>query len=204
MDERQGAPGVRTVPPGGGEVIGDAPDRRVEILADVPELRATWSRFGPGRAGADLHVHRRHRVLFYVLTGESVLLLGPEGAPVRAAPGTLAVLPPLVVHGVRRGRGRRALPEPPHAGRGLCGLPASAPGWRVTERVAQEGITMREVPTDGTAPLPARPAPDRGVLAAYVLEGEAAGSWVQAPPGVALVLPPAPGRPAAVLEIHAG
>ena len=45
-------------------MIGDAPDRRVEILSDHDALHATWSRFGPHRDGADLHIHRRHTDLF--------------------------------------------------------------------------------------------------------------------------------------------
>jgi hypothetical protein len=52
------------IAPRAGEVVGDAPDRRVEILADHDALHATWSRFGPGREGADLHVHRRHTDVF--------------------------------------------------------------------------------------------------------------------------------------------
>src|SRR4029079_3090113 len=40
---------ISVIPPRGGEVIGDAPERRVEILADHDTLNATWSRFGPGR-----------------------------------------------------------------------------------------------------------------------------------------------------------
>jgi mannose-6-phosphate isomerase-like protein (cupin superfamily) len=89
--------------PGGGEVIGDAPDRRVEILAEHDALHATWSRFGPGRAGADLHVHRRHSDLFYVVQGELTVRLGPQGEEVVARPGTLVRVPPLVVHGFRNG-----------------------------------------------------------------------------------------------------
>jgi mannose-6-phosphate isomerase-like protein (cupin superfamily) len=89
--------------PGGGEVVGDSADRRVEILSDQDALHATWSRFGPGRAGADLHVHRRHTDVFYVLAGELTLMLGPEGEEVVAAAGTLARVPPLVVHGFRNG-----------------------------------------------------------------------------------------------------
>ena len=92
---------VVIVPPGGGEVIGDGPDRRVEILSDVDGLHATWSRFGPGRDGADLHIHRRHTDLFYVLTGELAVRLGIEGDEVPLPAGTLARLPPLVVHGFR-------------------------------------------------------------------------------------------------------
>ena len=67
------------IPPGGGEVIGDSPDRRVEILSDHDALHATWSRFGPRRDGADLHVHRRHTDLFYVLEGELTVRLGRRG-----------------------------------------------------------------------------------------------------------------------------
>jgi quercetin dioxygenase-like cupin family protein len=89
------------VPPAGGEVIGDAPDRRVEILSDHDALHATWSRFGPHRDGADLHIHRRHTDLFYVLEGELTLRLGPEGEGVPVPAGTLARVPPLVVHGFR-------------------------------------------------------------------------------------------------------
>jgi mannose-6-phosphate isomerase-like protein (cupin superfamily) len=91
------------IAPEAGEIIGDAPDRRVEILSDHDALHATWSRFGPRREGADLHVHRRHTDLFYVLEGELTIRLGPEGRPVVVAAGTLARVPPLVVHGFRNG-----------------------------------------------------------------------------------------------------
>src|SRR3954467_9425135 len=89
------------IPPGGGEVVGDAPDRRVEILSDCDELHATWSRFAAGREGADLHVHERHTDLFYVLDGELTVRLGPEDAAATVPAGTLARVPPLVVHGFR-------------------------------------------------------------------------------------------------------
>jgi mannose-6-phosphate isomerase-like protein (cupin superfamily) len=91
------------IPPGGGEVVGDSPDRRVEILADHDALHATWSRFGPRREGADLHVHRRHTDLFYVLEGELTIRLGLEDAAVAVPAGTLVRVPPLVVHGFRNG-----------------------------------------------------------------------------------------------------
>ncbi|HKH29475.1 MAG TPA: hypothetical protein VKA45_00345, partial [Gaiellaceae bacterium] len=58
------------IPPAGGEIIGDSADRRVEILSDDETLDATWSRFGPRREGADLHIHRHHTDMFYVLDGE--------------------------------------------------------------------------------------------------------------------------------------
>jgi quercetin dioxygenase-like cupin family protein len=94
---------TRVVPPGGGEIIGDSPDRRVEILSDDDALNATWSRFGAGRDGADLHVHRRHTDLFYVLEGSLTLRLGAAGEEVAVPAGTLARIPPLVVHGFRNG-----------------------------------------------------------------------------------------------------
>ena len=89
------------VPPGGGEIVGDAPDRRVEILGDHEALNATWSRFGPGREGADLHIHRRHTDCFYVLDGSLTLRLGLEDEPVAVPAGALVRVPPFVVHGFR-------------------------------------------------------------------------------------------------------
>lgn len=91
------------IAPGGGEVLGDAPDRRVAILCEHDALHATWARFGPRREGADLHVHRRHSDFFYVLEGELTVLLGREGEAVVVPAGTLARVPPLVVHGFRNG-----------------------------------------------------------------------------------------------------
>ena len=96
-----GAPAV--IAPGEGEVIGDAPDRRVEILVDHDALHATWSRFGPRRDGASLHVHHEHTDLFYVLDGELTVRLGPEGDERAVPAGSLVVVPPLVVHGFRNG-----------------------------------------------------------------------------------------------------
>jgi mannose-6-phosphate isomerase-like protein (cupin superfamily) len=89
------------LPPGGGEVVGDAPDRRVEILCDRDELHATWTRFGPGRDGALPHVHRRHNDLFYVLAGELTVGIGPDVEETTLQPGTLVLAPPLVVHAFR-------------------------------------------------------------------------------------------------------
>jgi mannose-6-phosphate isomerase-like protein (cupin superfamily) len=91
------------IPPGGGEVIGDAPHRRVEILSDDESLSATWSRWGSHRVGADLHVHRHHSDLFYVLEGELTVRLGVKDEPVVVRAGTLVRVPPLVVHGFRNG-----------------------------------------------------------------------------------------------------
>jgi quercetin dioxygenase-like cupin family protein len=93
------------IPSGGGEVVGDRPDRRVEILSDHEALHATWSRFAPGREGAPVHVHRHHTDLFYVLAGELTVMLGSQGRAVVVPAATLARVPPLVVHGFRNGSG---------------------------------------------------------------------------------------------------
>jgi mannose-6-phosphate isomerase-like protein (cupin superfamily) len=83
------------------EVIGDAPDRRVELLCDDDALHATWTRFGPGRDGADLHVHYEHTDLFFVLAGEFTARLGPDGDERVLREGTLVEIPSPVVHGFR-------------------------------------------------------------------------------------------------------
>lgn len=89
------------VPFGGGEAVGDSSDRRVEILSEHETLHATWSRFGPHRDGANLHVHRLHTDLVYVLEGELTVALGVEDERVVVPAGTLARVPPLFVHGFR-------------------------------------------------------------------------------------------------------
>jgi mannose-6-phosphate isomerase-like protein (cupin superfamily) len=132
------------LPRGGGEVVGDSADRRVEILSDAHELNATWSRFGPHREGADLHVHRRHSDLFYVLEGELTLRLGPTDEPRVALPGTLVRVPPLVVHGFRNGSDAE-----------LRYLNLHAPGQRFADylRALRDGRTFvydqEDPPADG-------------------------------------------------------
>ena len=79
-------------------------------------LHATLSRFGPGRDGADLHVHTEHSDLFYVLEGELTVRLGVEDEQVTVPAGALARVPPNVVHGFRNASdGRDALPELPRS-----------------------------------------------------------------------------------------
>jgi mannose-6-phosphate isomerase-like protein (cupin superfamily) len=89
------------VSPGGGDVIGDSPTRRVEILSDQPPVHATVARLAAGQEGADLHVHYEHSDLFYVLAGEVTVRLGVEDRPLMVPAGALARVPPGVVHGFR-------------------------------------------------------------------------------------------------------
>jgi mannose-6-phosphate isomerase-like protein (cupin superfamily) len=132
------------IEPGGGEVVGDSPERRVEILSDHEAVHATWTRYGPHREGADLHVHRRHSDLFYVLDGELTVRLGVEDRLVAVGPGTLVRVPPLVVHGFRNA-----------ADGELRYLNLHAPGERFADflRALRDGRTFaydqEEPPDDG-------------------------------------------------------
>ena len=87
--------------PGEGEVVGDVPERRVEILCDRDELVVTWTRFGPHHDGASPHIHRTHSDLFFVLGGELTFFVGPEAEERVLSAGTLAFAPPQLVHGFR-------------------------------------------------------------------------------------------------------
>ncbi len=182
---------MSVVPPGGGEVVGDAPDRRVEILCEDDAVHATWTRMGPGRDGADLHVHRTHTDVFYVLAGELTVKL-PEGEAGVPA-GTFVRVPPMVAHGFRNagaeelrylnfhapgagfadymrglGRGERVPfdQEPPPE----TGVRPSAEIEIVRGGVSVGGLSIAEAESADDA------------FAAYVLEGPDAGTWAQGAP----------------------
>jgi mannose-6-phosphate isomerase-like protein (cupin superfamily) len=201
---------MKVIPPRAGEVIGDSPDRRVELLSDVDSLHATWSRFGPRRAGANLHIHHHHSDLFFVLAGELTVKLGPEGDETVAPVGTLVRIPPLVVHGFRNGSDAEVRYLNFHApGRGFAdymrglsdfdqddpppdgGRPASEASITDGEGLLSESdeITVA-VHRDGGE------SDGDGDASRYVLEGELVvtvgdgevrateGTWVQVPAGV--------------------
>ena len=63
-------------------------------LVDVIELR-----YAAGEPGPRPHVHREHADAFYVLEGEPVFRLGPDGERVIAPAGTSVVVPAGVIHG---------------------------------------------------------------------------------------------------------
>ena len=108
------------------EVLGDAPDRRVELLLRARRrCTSTLSRYGPGRAGADLHVHHEHTDIFYVLEGELTVMLADEEVVV--GPGELVHVPPHVVHGFRNASDADVqLPQLPRPGRRVRRLHARA------------------------------------------------------------------------------
>ena len=150
------------IPPGRREVVGDSPDRRVEILSDDASLNATWSRFGPGREGAGLHIHLHHTDLFYVLAGDLTVRLGVEDREVATPAGTLARVPPLVVHGFRNGSDSEEVRY----------LNLHAPGASFADylRAGRDGrpfaFDQHDPPGDGVRPASeavAAAAPDPGV-----------------------------------------
>ena len=130
--------------PGEGEVVGDSsPAKRIELLCDRGQLCVTWTRMGAGMDGASPHVHRAHSDLFYVLQGELTFLLGPEREERVLPAGTLALAPPLVVHGFRNGSDTE-----------LRYLNFHAPGGGFADyiRGAAPGFDSEDPPADGGRP----------------------------------------------------
>jgi quercetin dioxygenase-like cupin family protein len=201
------------IPPRGGEIIGDAADRRVEILCDEDPLHATWTRFAAGRDGADLHIHHHHTDLFYVLAGELTLRLGVQGEEIPVPAGTLARVPPLVVHGFRNAADTELRYLNFHAPG--CGFADYMRGLRDGRRVdfdqydppaqdarpasdavvdaagEHEAITITEVRGEAAGP---RHADADNLHAIYVLEGEltvtAGDRELAAPAGSWVQIPP--------------
>jgi mannose-6-phosphate isomerase-like protein (cupin superfamily) len=84
-----------------GETVTGKPERTIRILADLPELCLTWTRYVSGEEGPGPHIHKEHVDAFFILTGELVFRVGPELEPVTAGPGTFVAAPPHVVHTFR-------------------------------------------------------------------------------------------------------
>ena len=81
----------------GETMAGRTDDRRATLLVDTDELTVTEFFYGPGERGARPHVHHRHADGFLVVEGELTVAVG--SGSLRAAAGTLVILPPDVVHG---------------------------------------------------------------------------------------------------------
>jgi mannose-6-phosphate isomerase-like protein (cupin superfamily) len=85
--------------PGEGEMITDREARSIAVKGAHDLVDVTETRYAAGERGPDPHVHHGHADGFYVLEGELVFGLGPDGAERVAAPaGTLALVPAGVVH----------------------------------------------------------------------------------------------------------
>jgi quercetin dioxygenase-like cupin family protein len=131
--------------PGEGEVVGDSRERRVEILCDRDELCVTWTRFAPGRDGADPHVHRHHTDLFYVLGGELTVGLGADRQETAVPAGSLVIAPVLVVHAFRNASPTEELRY----------LNFHAPGGGFADylRGVTPGFDSEDPPADGGRPV---------------------------------------------------
>jgi mannose-6-phosphate isomerase-like protein (cupin superfamily) len=84
-----------------GETIRDEPNSTVRILADLPEVVVTWTRYVEGEDGPGPHIHKEHVDAFFVLSGQLAFRVGPELEKVTAGPGTFVLAPPHVVHTFR-------------------------------------------------------------------------------------------------------
>jgi hypothetical protein len=93
--------------------------------------------------GAAPHVHRAHCDLFYVLAGELTFLVGPDREERVLSVGTLALAPPLVVHGFRNGSDSE-----------LRYLNFHAPGGGFADylRGVSAGFDSEDPPADGGRP----------------------------------------------------
>jgi mannose-6-phosphate isomerase-like protein (cupin superfamily) len=207
---------LSVVAPRAGEVVGNRPGRRVEILSDRDPVHVTLSRFGPGMEGADLHVHHRHSDLFYVLEGELTVRLGVEDEQVTVPAGSLARVPPLVVHGFRNASDSDFRYLNMHApGSGFAGYmralrdgrrfaydqhdPPAEGARPISDAVVESGTRIGdgvELLTDAEAirVTRVRGSSERraydALVSYYVLEGELALDDLRAPAGSWLQVPP--------------
>jgi len=124
-----------------GETIGGRqPDRRATLLVDTDELTVTEFDYGPGKRGADLHVHHEHADAFLVIEGELALRYRDGAFP--AAAGSLVLLPPDVVHGFDNG---------PSARSRFYNLHMPASGFADYMRGRNPGFDQHDPPVDGGA-----------------------------------------------------
>jgi mannose-6-phosphate isomerase-like protein (cupin superfamily) len=86
--------------PGEGETTSDRAERTVRILAGLPELAVTHSRYATGESGPESHVHREHADCFWVLDGELAFELG-HGEVSKVGADTWVMAPAGVVHTFR-------------------------------------------------------------------------------------------------------
>ena len=134
------------VPPRGGEIVVDTPERYAEIKVGGDALSLVEFRYGPGRRGPDPHVHHHHADGFFVLDGEWTFELGPEREIRRGGPGTLVLFPPGFVHTFRN--------ESPADARCL-NIHAPSCGFHRYLRGEYPEFDQHEPPPDGGLPLSA-------------------------------------------------
>lgn len=143
-----------------GETITARATREVVLLADDAAMSITWTRYGAGERGPDLHVHHEHIDAFYVLEGELTFAVGPAGDPLPAGPGDFVAVPPDVAHGFANESAADA-----------CWLNFHAPdeGFAQYLRDARDG---RDADFDSFDPPPDGGLPADGVVVSRAGEGQ--------------------------------
>jgi mannose-6-phosphate isomerase-like protein (cupin superfamily) len=127
-----------------GEVITDTPERTIRILADLPELVLTWTRYVEGEEGPGPHVHHEHLDAFFILTGELNFGLGPEVERVTAPAGAFVAAPPHVIHTFRNDGPADAT---------WLNFHAPSAGFANFLRDSSQAWDSFDAPEDGGAPL---------------------------------------------------
>jgi mannose-6-phosphate isomerase-like protein (cupin superfamily) len=94
------------VPPGSGERF-QREDRVNTILGDLPEISVFRLEVEPDWPGIGTHQHSNQVDSFFVLDGETELVLGDD--VVRAGPGSFFAAPPGALHGIRNDPGSRTV-----------------------------------------------------------------------------------------------
>jgi quercetin dioxygenase-like cupin family protein len=90
------------IPPGSSrEQIIDTPARQGTFLIASEDLTITHSRYAAGEHVAGRHIHRGHTDSFYVLEGELIFEIGPEGETITVSAGGFISAPPGLAHGFR-------------------------------------------------------------------------------------------------------
>jgi quercetin dioxygenase-like cupin family protein len=180
-----------------GEVLSDRAERTVRALVEHELIDVTWSRYEPGEAGPDPHIHLRHVDAFYIVEGELEFGVGPEVEWVRAPARTFVLVPPNVVHTFRNASG------------------ATARSNRTLTILGDEQrLSALEIAFDSTFSVEPHRHDDE-VDSFFVLEGEVEftledrvvvarrGTWLSAPPGALHGFRNAGAGAAKVLNVHA-
>jgi mannose-6-phosphate isomerase-like protein (cupin superfamily) len=107
-----------------GETVTDRPERTIRILADLPELVLTWTRYVSGEEGPGPHIHKEHVDALLHAQRRARLPGGPgsrpgDGGARHVRPRAAARRP----HVPKRGSGRGDLAQSSRTFQGFRGLP---------------------------------------------------------------------------------
>jgi mannose-6-phosphate isomerase-like protein (cupin superfamily) len=188
-----------------GESVTERDARSVVIKAAHELLDLTETRYSPGEEGPGPHVHRQHADAFYVLEGELVFRLGPDGERVQAPARSFVLVPENVIHSFENEGGADARFLNVHAP--SMGFAESLRVRRDGREYDQELFDSFDAPADGGRPTSAAvvrgpgegdglaAGPSRVLFKAEVSDGEGTFSLTETTL--------APGFPGPLLHRHA-